>query len=162
LSIQRGNIVLFKNPIAWYEHLICATTGGPYFHVAIATDATHIIAATGHGILISLAPINPNTYDAIAIDPPADCDRGLVWAIQQRGKQYGWADIVYQAIKFLAPNNPLQIVSHDHWDCSDFATRYLQEADYPLPTAFSDPYQNTPNDIARVFGLIPMRKVVHA
>ncbi len=164
MSIERGDIILFKQPHAWYEKLICAATHGPYYHCAIALDSTSIIEALGSGIVMSRSPINPATFDLIDMsqyEDEANIDRGLEWAQKQVGKiKYGWLDIAFQVVKFVAPNNPFQLVRHDRWDCSNFVTRCIQEMEYLLPEAFSDPYQNTPNDLGRVFSLIPLRKAV--
>ena len=165
MSIERGSIILFKSPARWQDRLICAATHGPYYHVAIALDATHMIEATGHGIRIDSAPINDATFDVIDMAPFEDAFRienGLLWAQAQKGKQYGWLDIAYQGVKFLFPNNPFQVTQEGHWDCSDFVTRYIQHTGYPLPDSFSDPYSNTPNDIARIFQRLPLRKAVLA
>src|SRR6266487_3502075 len=162
MTVLRGQVLLFRSSGKWYENLICQATSGPFCHCELVLDATHIIGAhTREGIVISTPPINPNTFTAIDITPyttPQGIEKGLEWAARQYGKQYGYLDIAYQAIKFLAPNNPFQITQKDHWDCSDFATRYLQEAGVPLPEDFDDPYTMTPNDIGRVFGLVAPRK----
>ena len=166
--LKPGEIVLFKQPHAWYEKLICYATHGPYFHCAIALDANHIIEATGNGIQVDVAPCEEDhaiTYDTIDMsqyETEEHIESALSWCQTQVGKPYGWLDIAYQAIKFVAPNNPFQLTEAGHYDCSDFATRYIQHTGYPLPDSFSDPYQNTPNDIARLFGLLPMRKAVAA
>ena len=180
--LKPGEIILFKQPHAWYERLICYATHGPYFHVAIALDNNHIIEATSKGIQVNVAPReqdNAITYDTIDIvayvrtaysayrglpdEIEQNIGKALGWAQDQVGKiKYGWLDIAFQAVKFVAPNNPFQLVRHDRWDCSDFVTRVLIEMEFPLPEMYQDPYQNTPNDIARLFNLLPMRKAVVA
>lgn len=163
MTIGRGDIILFKSPQSWTDKLICYATHGPYFHVGIALDSTHMIEATGHGIRVNPCPININTFDTIdmtAYEGNIQIESALSWCGAQIGKQYGWLDIAYQAIKFLAPNNPFQLTEAGHWDCSDFVTRYIQKTGYPLPDSFSDPYKNTPNDIGRIFQVLPLRKAV--
>ena len=171
MTIARGDIILFKSPQRWQDRLICRVTGGPYYHVAIALDATHIIEALGSGITMSLAPINPETFDLIELKQhatteytaqfvAAHTEDALDWCVAQRGKQYGWLDIAYQGVKFLFPNNPFQLTQAGHMDCSDFVTRYIAHTGYPLPDMYSDPYKNTPADIARLFNLLPARKAV--
>ena len=169
MTIARGDIILFKSPQRWQDKVICYVTHGPYFHVAIALDATHGIAATGAGIvvslfpLVSMTPLVSNTFDTIdmtAYEGNIQIESALSWAGAQIGKQYGWLDIAYQAVKFLFPNNPFQVTMAGHWDCSDFVTRYILKTGYPLPDAFNNPYANTPNDIARIFQVLPARKAV--
>lgn len=163
MTIARGDILLFKQPQRWQDRLICKATHGPYFHVAIAINDGYLIEATGRGIVVSPTPLDSTRYDTISMlhyegDRPIDL--ALAWCLTERGKQYGWLDIVYQGVKFLFPNNPFQLTQAGHWDCSDFVTRYIQKTGYPLPDSFSDPYANTPNDIARIFQVLPARKAV--
>ena len=161
--IARGSIILFKNASTWYEKLICRATGGPYYHCAIALSAKEVIEAMPHGISVDPAPTNPDVFTVIDITPytsAANIERGLAWAVAQKGKEYGTLDIVYQAIKFLAPNNPFQFCIAGHMDCSDFACRYLWEAGVTLPASYLDAYTVTPNDIGRAFNLVAPRKSV--
>lgn len=159
-SIQRGNVLLYESSGKWYEHLICYATAGPYCHVSIALSSDTVIEATNRGIARNMLQ---SGRDVTAIDltkytTPERIEQALVWAEMQAGKRYGWVDILGQAIKFLAPNNKLRIGEEDRWDCSDYCTRYIQHAGVILPDSFSDPYANTPNDLARVFSLLPPRK----
>jgi hypothetical protein len=160
--IAPGTLLLFRSSGAWYERAIAWITHGPYVHVAISLPDQQVIAATPHGIEVgTLTQEMLSLCDSVDLMPytsKAGIEAGLVWAIQQKGKEYGWLDVVFQGLKFLAPNNPFQLVMHDHWDCSDFATRYLREAGVVLPSDFEDPYANSPCDLGRVFGLIPSRK----
>ena len=162
MTVVRGQVLLFRSSGKWYENLICQATSGPYCHVEIVLDPTHIIGAhSREGIVISTPPINPNTYTAIDITPyttPQGIEKGLAWAAKQYGKSYGWSDITFQALKFLAPNNPFRFGIEGHWDCSDYVTRYLQQAGVPMPQDFDIPYTMTPNDIGRVFGLVAPRR----
>lgn len=154
MSIQRGNVLLFKSPSTWYEKLICWATRGPYFHAAIALDESRIIEATARGIQIDRAPINPNTFTAIDITPyttQSKIDEALVWAIQQKGDPYGWSDILFQALKFMWPNNPMRFGISGHLDCSDFACRYLIHAGVSVSDSMLDSYTVTPNDLWRLF-----------
>lgn len=167
--MMRGDLILYKSRGAWYERAIARATQGPYVHVAIVADTTlvsgairpaclsAVIAADTQGIGYDALPPADDLHTVVSLAPyttPDGIKRGLAWAEQQRGRQYGWTDIVYQAVKFLAPNNPFRFGEVGHWDCSDFVTRYLQHAGVQLADAYSDPYCNTPNDLARAFGLL--------
>lgn len=163
MTIQRGDIILFKSPRTWHDKLICRVTHGPYYHVAVALNAGFLIEAIGKGIAVSATPINPKVFDVIDMteyESDRAIELALAWCMVQRGKKYGWLDIAYQVLKFIFPNNPWQITQEGHWDCSDFVTRYIQKTGYPVPDSFSDPYKNTPNDIARIFQRLPARKMV--
>lgn len=155
---ERGDILLFRCGKSLREHSIAWATHGPYVHTAICTSAHHCIGATFSGIKIeevflpdaSLIHVSPYSSDK-------EIEEAVQWAERHRNQHYGWLDIVYQFVKFFFPNNPFQLVHHNHWDCSDFVTRYLIEAKIDIPEDFDDPYANTPNDIARMFGLLPAR-----
>lgn len=159
-DIQRGNVLLYTSDGQWYNRLICYATSGPYCHVAVALSSTLVIEATGKGIVRSMLPLSRNVtpIDLTKYTTPERIEQALAWAEMQVGKQYGWIDILGQAIKFLAPNNPLRIGEEDRWDCSDYAARYIQHAGIILPSGWDDPYSLSPCDIGRIFGLLPVRK----
>ena len=152
--IVPGSVILFKSSGKWYERAIEIATGGPWVHAEIAYVGGLTIGARPHGITTSPAPINPNTYTAIDITPyttPDKIQAALAWLEQQIGDEYGTMDIVYQAIKFLWPNNKLRIGIEGHYDCSDLACRYLIHAGVSLPDPMLDTYSVTPNDLWRLF-----------
>ena len=159
-GIQRGNVLLYKSSGKWYERLICYATSGLYCHVAIALSADTVIEATGKGIARNMLQSGRGVtaIDLTKYATPERIEQALAWAEMQVGKRYGWVDIMSQAIKFLTPNNKLRIGAENQWDCSDYCTRYIQHAGIILPDSFSDPYANTPNDLARVFSLLSPRK----
>lgn len=162
-----GDLVLYKSQRRWYEEIITKATHGPYVHVAIASGTNYVLAATVHGIAYDVLPpaVAQQFCTIVPLQPfitEAGRTQGLSWAKAQVGREYGWLDIMYQALKFLAPNNSLRFGVEGHYDCSDFATRYLQHAGVALPDEYSDPYANSPNDLARYFQLIPLRKETHA
>jgi hypothetical protein len=157
--MKRGDIILYKaSPDVWYEQLIAQVTHGPFVHTSIVCDEQYCLAATTAGINLAGLPHEDAQHVVIAIDPSLNIEAGLDWAKLQIGRKYGWTDIVYQGVKFLAPNNPFQFGHLNEWDCSDYVTRYLQHIGYAIPDNFADPYANTPNDLARIFNLLPMRK----
>ena len=161
--IARGSIVLFKSSGKWYEQAIAYATRGPFVHVEVAYVGGLTIGAHPHGITTSPAPINTNTYTAIDITPYTTQEKieaALAWLEQQIGDEYGTMDIVYQAVKFLFPNNKLQWGVEGHYDCSDLACRYLLLAGVSMPASYLNCYSVTPNDLARWANLIPRREGV--
>lgn len=157
----RGSVLLFKSSGKWYERVICWTTGGIFVHVEIAVDNEWMIGARFDGIAKHPLPLDPATYVAVDLAPyttQAGILNGLLWAVQQKGRQYGWSDVVFQAIKFLFPNNPLRWGVEDRWDCADYACRYLIHAGVQLPDSCLDTYTVTPNDLGRVFSILAPRK----
>lgn len=151
---MRGDLILYASSGKLYERAIAFATGGPYVHVAVQVDPYHVIAATPRGIILEDAPPEDANHALVPVAHYAasiGIAEGLVWAKEQIGKEYGWSDIAFQAIKFAWPANPFQFGVKDHWDCADFATRYLQHCGVLLPDDMSDPYTVTPNDLARYF-----------
>ena len=160
-----GSMILFKSSGKWYEKAIEIATHGIYVHCEIAYLGGLTIGAHPHGITTSPAPINPNTYTTIDITPyttPDKIQAALAWAEQQIGDEYGWADIIFQAIKFLWPTNPMRWSVAGHMDCSDLVCRYLIHAGVSMPDSYLDTASVTPNDLARWAGLLPPRKAVQA
>jgi hypothetical protein len=151
----RGSILLFKATSSLVDRAISYATGGPFVHIEIALDGMRMIGAHTNGIGISSIPV---IWGGRLYTTEEGIENGLEWAQQQVGRSYGWTDIAFQAVKFIMPNNPFQFGRVGRWDCSDFATRYIQQCGIVLPTDFDTPYANTPNDIARLLGILPARK----
>lgn len=156
-----GDLILYRSTGRWYERLITFATRGSFVHVAIVIDANTVIASRSSGIRYEPLPPLDSMHVTISV---ASCTtsegivEGLAWAVKQLGDGYGWLDILYQGVKFLAPNNPFRFGIAGHYDCSDFACRYLIHAGVQLPDAMLDTYTDTPNDLARWAGLLPPRK----
>jgi uncharacterized protein YycO len=151
---MRGDIILYRSSGRWYERAIVFATKGPMVHVAIQLSDVQVIAAGSKGIALfpySAQDKQCTTVSLASRTTPEGIERGLQWAIAQEGKSYGWLDVVYQGIKFLFPNNKLQLSEDGHYDCSDFSVRYLQQAGVQLPPDYEDSYTVTPNDLARLF-----------
>lgn len=160
VGMQRGDLLLYASSGVWYERAIVLATHGPFVHVAIVVSDALVVSARGQGIGCDPCPPEDSRHVVVQLAGRGGLDReaGLTWALEQQGKAYGWTDIVYQGLKFLAPNNPFRFHVAGHMDCSDYASRYLQHCGYIFPDDFADPYANTPNDIARLFGLLAPRK----
>lgn len=155
----RGDVILYSSTGKWYEQLITRATHGPYVHCAIVVDAGRVVAARTQGIGYEAIPADDRTTTICLAGRalPAAIEQGVLWAEAQVGKEYGWIDIAAQAVKFLWPANPFQMVQKGHYDCSDFCTRYLQQCGIALPDQYANSYANTPNDLARWAGLLPAR-----
>lgn len=159
-SIQRGNVLLYESGGKWYEELIRFATHGPFVHAAIALAPDKVIEATGAGIAQNVLQTGRNitVIDLTYYTTPERIEQALAWAEMQAGRAYSWIDIIYQGLKFMWPNNPLRFGVENQFDCSDFAARYIQHAGVILPSGWDDPYSLSPCDIARIFGLLPVRK----
>lgn len=158
--MNRGDLILYRSSGRWYERLITIATHGPYVHVAIVVDQSRVLAARARGIGYEDAPPLDTLHTVVSMAGRATdvgINVGLSWAMRQAGEKYGWLDIVYQAVKFLCPGNPFRLSEASHYDCSEFAVRYMLQADVALPPAFDDPATVTPNDIARWAGVLDER-----
>lgn len=158
-----GDLILYRSSGRWYERLITLATHGPFVHVAIVDNDYLVLSADSQGIEYDALPVMDNLHTLVPMALYASPDgiaRGLAWAEQQRGRRYGWIDIVYQAVKFLWPHQPFRFSESGHMDCSDFATRYMLQAGVALPPAFDDPATVTPNDIARWAGVLSKKEAV--
>jgi hypothetical protein len=153
-----GDLLLFRSSGTWYEKLICFATRGPYVHVSVVIDNGMTIAAFPHGIAKVPIPSIPSAYTRVDIrqyvKSEANVRAGMLWLVQQAGKAYGWWDIVFQGFKFLIPGLTLKVVERGHFDCSDLACRYLQAVGVPGAEDL-DPYEVSPNDLARFLGILP-------
>lgn len=149
-----GDLILYRSSGRWYERLITLATHGPFVHVAIVDNDYLVLSADSQGIEYDALPVMDNLHTLVPMALYASPDgiaRGLAWAEDQRGRRYGWIDIVYQAVKFLWPGNKLRFGVKGHYDCSDFVCRYLIHAGVQVPDSYLDTYTVTPNDLARFF-----------
>jgi hypothetical protein len=160
MLIERGEVALYTSSGDWVDRIISlATHHSQYTHVEVVVSGSgETIGAHGNGIDKGHLP-DPNVraYTLIDLHQLGATDEGIAnglsWVEQQFGKQYGWLDIVFQAIKFLWPNNPFQLVEKDHWDCSDFACRYMHRSGAHMPPDYDDCFRVTPHDLAVLAGL---------
>lgn len=178
--MKRGDIVLVHGDSV-SDKLIQRTTFGPFNHVGLAIDGTQMVNALAQGIVLSTVSIGAYLHkDKTVIPAPSlalrpnvqvvdprvpiatwhDAMRyetALLWAEHCAGQEYGWWDIFNHSVKWLLSATPLrvpEIVEKNAWDCSNFISRFLVEAGYPLPPFYLDFNDVTPNDIGRLFGVI--------
>ena len=159
---QQGDILLFYGKSTLWDRLICFATQGSFSHCEIAIDEQRMIGATLSGVDIHGIP-EAAAYAKITVSAyttPQKITEALLWALQQRSDAYGWSDILFQVIKFLFPPNPFRWGIVNHFDCSDYACRYLIHAGVDLPDQFLDSYTIAPNDLARWAGIPTSKKEV--
>lgn len=158
---MRGDIVLCKATDygngGWSDKIIAWATKGPWVHVEIDLGNGTYVGAHLNGI----SQVDASSYTATqSISPTAtteDIDSAISWVERQIGKQYGWIDILSAGLKFL--NFPWFIGQPGHYDCSDFATRYLLIARDTkiiprLGELADEPHLVSPNDLARAGGVL--------
>lgn len=149
---MRGDVVLFKaDPKDPTDRLISLTTKGPFVHVEIDLGNGELIGAHFDGIDRYKGVPGSNTKSFHPPATPEDIEYAIKWAEMQVGKKYGWTDILSNGFKLLGI--PLELGEPGHWDCSDFASRYLvvARASGPLGRAAENPGLVSPNDIARAY-----------
>jgi hypothetical protein len=152
--VARGDLILYESTGSWGDRLIALATHGRFTHVEIDLGDGTSVGAQDNGI-----GIHPYIAGrgSVAFSPKAskeDREYGLKWALKQVGREYGWTDIVSNGLKLVGI--PFDIGEKDHWDCSDFATRYLIEARAadPLGDQANESGLVSPNDLARAFGVV--------
>ena len=105
---MRGDLILYKSSGKWYERIIAYATKGIYIHVAIQLSDTQVIAAGSRGIALFPYSYNATIHMPISLVPKYTTqiatEQGIAWAVDQLGREYGWVDIITQAIKFMNPN----------------------------------------------------------
>jgi hypothetical protein len=151
-----GDLVFYLSRGRWWERLICKITRGPYVHVGIVVPSGQVLCARARrGICYEKFPAQRwDMYFLARRATTEGISQGLEWATSCAGQSYGWSDILWQALKFLWPRNPLRWGIAGHYDCSDFAARYLIHCGVVLPDGMDDTYTVSPNDLARWAGLI--------
>lgn len=171
-----GNLVFFQSyGPSWFEQaktkLVQRFTYGRFVHVAVMINETDgIIESALNGIARRTLPKDMTSYTmaqtaTVNVDSkgkahPLDQDRlaeAVEWAIDQISVPYGYLDLAAQAIDIIAPWNTLQLTQSGHYDCSNFATVFLEKAGVWLPYTFKEPYNVSPNDLAEWMGLLPGR-----
>lgn len=153
-----GDLLFYRSSGRWWERLICAATRGPYTHVAIMSDRFgQVIAARARGIVYEPVPPLPGArYTMLSLTEEAPEYKRLAameWAEGCIGDGYGWLDLLAAGMKSLWPQDPLRFGLAAHYDCSDFAARYLLHAGILLPDTMLDTASVSPNDLARWFDL---------
>jgi hypothetical protein len=171
-----GNLVFFQSyGSSLYQQattrLVQWGTKGQFVHVAIVIDTENgCIEAANKGIRKALLPHDRTTYTMVstmtvnkdekgiahALDPDR-LARAVEWALSQINVEYSYADIFSQAVDIIAPWNSLQLSKSGTYDCSNFATAFLDKAGVWLPDSFKEPYNVSPNDLAEWYGLLPER-----
>lgn len=150
---MRGDVVLYESSGSLFDRMIETFTHGRFTHGEIDLGGGKLIGAHYDGIVVHEGTLGRNVA---VFTPPAsktDIEYGLAWAVQQAGKQYGWADILSNG--FLILGIPIYLGEPGRWDCSDFVTRYLSvaRAAGPLGKQVDEPGLISPNDIARAYGV---------
>lgn len=166
---MRGDIVLFyKIGIPLVDWAIHRFTDGPYAHVEIDVGNGMYAGSHSGGLYLRKAVQSDATASVKSRYGYQGIDSGISWVLsrieQHNPHKYGWLDILSDTLKVI--HTPLIIGKPDHWDCSDFVTRYLIHAgaEEPLGDQANTPETVSPNDIARAFHILPpqKRKAVHA
>jgi hypothetical protein len=151
---MRGDLLLYTSSGSLSDRIIAWATHGPFVHVEIDLEDGNAIGALSTGITIHPYLRGQGRVEVPIGATEKDREYGLLWALQQVNKQYGWVDIISNGLKILGI--PFDIGETDHWDCSDFVTRYLlaARAAGPLGRLADNPGLVSPNDIARAFGVL--------
>jgi uncharacterized protein YycO len=135
------------------ERLVCRVTHGPFCHVAIDLGDGTKVEATTRGIVH--VPTDGKEAARFSLAPrsvPSHLEAALQWALKQVGQRYGWEDIVDQGLKLLGFHFFIGI--RYQYDCSDLAARVCRMSDGLDLDTVPDLHLITPNDLARLAGVI--------
>ena len=178
---MRGNIVFFQSyGLSWWDRLctrvVQQATRGPYVHCEIVygkeADGWKTIGAMSSGIayghisstdhtaytMTTIRTVNTDEKGRVCALDEARLTYALLWADMHIGTSYGFIDNIDQGIDLVFPNNPVQLVQPNHFNCSNFVAAFLDKAGIRLPVSFTYPFNVSPNDLAEWFGLLPERK----
>ena len=141
------------------DEAIVAATGGPFVHVDIDIGDGECVGALSQGIV--KASINPEAKVAIwraqAVLARQDLTNAETWALAQVGHAYGWLDLANTGVADIFRRVTGQTFApyvgvKGAWDCSAFATKFLQIADY-FAVGNLTPAQTSPVDLANALGV---------
>jgi hypothetical protein len=143
---------------------VAQATGGPYCHVQVRLSQYEVVEAlTRHGVARDTLESEPDPADVAAVGGGLAVERvahALTWLLAQVGQDYGWLDILGDAVGVLLPRRvgsrtPL-LVAPSRYDCSDLAARFLLLAGYEwLPDEIAmDTSRVSPNALARALGVL--------
>lgn len=149
------------------------SSGSPADEVIAAASgwAVHVDIELGDGSLVGELSSGLTRYAApqglpagrVVVYPTAahTTDTRLVcalnWAIGELSAAhgYGWLDIADAAAHAVDPDTAFLLAESGAWDCSDFATRFCEQAGIPLPDALvQEPHAVTPTQLATALGLV--------
>ena len=154
---MRGDLILFASQGSFSDRIIEWGTHGKFVHVEIDIGGGLSIGEHVAGLLIHKTPTQPGIVFVSVKAPKENIDHGMSWAnglakLPQEKREYGWTDIMADALKIVGAGHLPGVPGH--WDCSDFAYRYLIEVGaVPDRGRGLDPATVSPNDLARMFGI---------
>lgn len=151
---MQGDILFFKSDGSLASKLVCFFTKGPFCHVAIDLGDGTEIAAHPKGVSSNYIWANGGEMVRFSLHdkiPPACLNEAIDWLKAQRGKPYGWVDILDYALGILGL--PLFFFRRDHHDCSTLASLFINRL--CLPEHFiENPDLVSPNDLACKLGVL--------
>lgn len=171
-----GDLIFVRPPTDGSDpagELIARATSGPYCHVRIVSETDGV--ADGEAQVVEalarsgvhhayLTPPYPNhTRDVARIGALLAPERrafAVGWLLRQVGDAYSFWDIAADAVCALLParwgsRTPL-LVAPSAMDCSALAALFLLVAGYEWPSdaLIASPERMSPNDLARLLGLV--------
>lgn len=149
---MRGDIIFWRASRNIFDQIIARFTNGPFCHVSVDLGDGTDISAQHDGVKIR--PL-PETAVVVRLSLPqgARIDDGVAYMESELGNGYGFIDIINQVLRIL--RSPVFLSARDQYDCSDLVARYvLVTGGLDLGEMGEEPHMISPNDLARVAGLI--------
>ena len=149
-----GDLLLYASDGSIPDRIVASVTDGPYTHCELDMGDGTAIGAVAAGVVRHALPA-PAARVHLAPNLP-ELAAGLAWLAAQvtAHDEYGWLDVLD-----AVPHAPLVLSDPDGYDCSHLAASFILHAGGAAWLgAFADtPDRVSPNDLARLGGLLPNR-----
>ncbi len=154
---MRGDILLYRSGGILKDRVVCAYTAGPFCHCEIDLgDGTTVGAHSEDGITRTREHLLERRI-VISLRDAAAAERleaGIAWVLQQVGEPFSWASVADLVLP--ARVSTLLFGRSAVYNCSSLVARYLDLVGiHDLSQCQSRSKIASPNDIARVAGVLP-------
>jgi hypothetical protein len=149
---MRGDILFYFATRNIFDQIIARFTNGPFCHVSVDLGDGTDVSAMHDGVKVRPLP-DPAAFRRLSLPQGSRVEEGVKYMLSELGNGYGFIDIVNQVLRVL--HSPIFLSARDQYDCSDLVARYvLVTGGLDLGEMGEEPHMVTPNDLARVAGLI--------
>lgn len=153
MNIQKGDILLYKNPKTFFEHAIIfgedlhdGIHTSQYYHVAIAISPTEKVEANGRDVAVSEILLDPREFDVFRLPlSQGSIDASVSYILEFVGEHYDWtliADDVLRYATFDVVHLPKSVIRHTESTekiCSTLAQLYLLKRGVYSNESYEDP-----------------------
>ena len=149
---MRGDILFFYKTRNIFDRIIAWATKGPFVHVEVDMGDGTGIGARDDGVKQRPLP-GESAFVRLSLPQGSRIDDGVTYMQSELGNGYGFIDIINQVLRVL--HSPVFLSARDQNDSSDLVARYvLVTGGLDLGEMGEEPHMVTPNDLARIAGLL--------